>query len=91
MLILFGTRLLTWGSGLTQNVWRCAKCGHEGQFYEKTGRRFLTLYWIIPLFPVSGKLKMVQCPQCKTKYPDNMPANTPGAPGAAPIPSPWSD
>ena len=93
-MIVFGTRFFSWGSALTERIWRCSKCGHEGQFVQKSGMRFFTIYWIIPIFPVSGMKKMVQCPNCKTRYQDNSPA--PGAAGGqagsgAPIASPWND
>ncbi len=67
-MIIFGTKFWAWGSALTREIWRCAKCGYQGQFIQKSGMTFLTLYWIIPIVPVSGMKKMAQCPKCKTRY-----------------------
>ena len=53
-MIVFGIKFWAWGSQLTQQVWRCAKCGYNGQFIQKKGMKFITLYWIIPTIPVSG-------------------------------------
>lgn len=49
-------------------AWRCADCGTQGQFIKKSGMRFITLFFIIPVIPISGVSKMVQCPKCGTRY-----------------------
>ncbi len=72
-MIVFGTKFWAWGSALTQQIMRCARCGHEGRFIEKSGMTFITLYWILPVIPVSGVKKMVQCPNCKTRYENSGP------------------
>jgi hypothetical protein len=30
--------------------------------------RFLTLFFFIPVIPISGKKLLVECPRCKTRY-----------------------
>lgn len=89
-MIVFGIKFWAWGSQLTHDVWRCAKCGYNGQFTIKKGMKFITLYWVIPTIPVSGITELVQCPNCKTRY--EMGANVaPGTGNApAPIADPWS-
>ena len=69
-MIIFGTKFWAWGSTLTAQMMRCAQCGHSGQFIQKSGMNFITLYWIIPVIPISGVKKMVQCPNCKARYED---------------------
>jgi len=70
-MIIFGIKFWAWGSKLTARIWHCAQCGFEGQFIEKKGMRFFTLYWVIPTIPLSGISSMVQCPNCKTRYSPN--------------------
>lgn len=80
-MIVFGTKFWAWGSNLTRDIWRCAQCGHSGQFIEKSGLNCITLYWIIPVLPISGIKKMVQCPNCKARYEDNGPPPQQGQAG----------
>lgn len=88
-MLIFGTKFWAWGSALTQAIWTCSKCGFHGQFIEKKGMTFFTLYWIIPIFPVSGMKQLAQCPQCKTRYQNNTPPG--GANGSQPpLSDPWS-
>lgn len=87
MFLFFGTKFWTWGSTLTPDVHTCARCGFRGQFVEKKGMTFFTLYFFIPLFPVSGVKQLMQCPSCKARYA----LQTPGSNAAQPpISNPWS-
>ena len=88
-MIVFGIKFWAWGSALTQRIWKCGKCGYEGQFVQKNGMRFITFYWVIPTIPVSGVTKLVQCPKCKTRYQDNSNGPNPSAP--PPLADPWSN
>ena len=47
---------------------RCGKCGTVAQFVKKQGMRFITLFFIIPVIPISGVTHLLQCPVCGTKY-----------------------
>jgi hypothetical protein len=38
------------------------------RFVMKKGMRFITLFFIIPVMPISGVKEMVQCPNCGTRY-----------------------
>ena len=89
-MIVFGIKFWAWGSALTNQVWRCAQCGYNGQFTQKKGMKFITLYWIIPTIPVSGVKEIAQCPQCKTQY-DAQPQSAPDASAPPPIADPWSN
>jgi predicted Zn-ribbon and HTH transcriptional regulator len=67
-MLIIGTRFFTWGSEMTTRPWRCGQCGHAGAFVAKKGMRFLTVFFIIPVIPLSGIKHMVQCPNCKARY-----------------------
>ena len=67
---IIGTRFFSWGSQAGEQM-RCGKCGTVAQFVRKQGMRFITLFFIIPLIPISGITHLVQCPVCGTKYQTN--------------------
>ena len=46
----------------------CGKCGTVGTFVKKQGMRFITLFFIIPVLPISGIKNLLQCSVCGTKY-----------------------
>lgn len=66
--IIIGTRFFSWGSESTQFPIRCQKCGTTAPFAVKNGMQFITIFFIIPLIPISGIKHLVQCPGCKTRY-----------------------
>jgi transcription elongation factor Elf1 len=47
---------------------RCSNCGTLAQFTEKSGMNFITLFFVVPVIPISGKKKMIECPNCKTRF-----------------------
>jgi hypothetical protein len=65
---IIGTRFFSWGSGQSGQPMRCGQCGTLAYFTAKTGMRFITLFFIIPVIPISGTTKLLVCPTCKTKY-----------------------
>jgi len=67
-MLIIGTRVFFWGSDMTSEVWRCGTCGNAGPFRRKKGMRFITLFFIIPVIPISGVMHVAECPQCKTRY-----------------------
>ena len=71
---IIGMRFLTWGSQRTARQWHCAKCGTVTNFIEKKGMHFITLFFIVPLIPLSGIKHLVQCPNCRTRYQATPPA-----------------
>lgn len=71
MFLIIGTKFLDWGSQKTPEMIRCSQCGAVAQFTEKTGMRFITLFFLLPVIPISGKKKMIECPNCKSKFETN--------------------
>ncbi len=68
MFLIIGTKFFSWGSEKTNETIRCSQCGTLAQFKEKTGMRFITLFFVIPTIPISGKKKMIECPNCKARF-----------------------
>jgi hypothetical protein len=66
-MLIIGTRLFFWGSLLSQAM-HCGRCGYAGPFTLKKGMRFITLFFIIPVIPISGVMHVAECQQCKTRY-----------------------
>ncbi|MCW1970158.1 MAG: zinc-ribbon domain-containing protein [Anaerolineae bacterium] len=67
-MLIIGSKFFKWGNDLTPDTWKCGECGTMGQFVKKQGMRFVTLFFVIPILPISGISHMVQCPNCKTLY-----------------------
>jgi hypothetical protein len=67
-MLIIGTKVFFWGSEVTAALMRCGTCGNAAQFLRKKGMRFLTLFFIIPVIPLSGMMHVAECPQCKTRY-----------------------
>jgi len=66
---IIGTRFFTWGSG--ENVpqqMQCGRCGTVASFPLKKGMNFITLFFIIPVIPISGVKQLAECPNCKARY-----------------------
>jgi hypothetical protein len=68
MFIIIGTRFFTWGSGQTPQTLRCGKCGTVAPFITKSGMRFITVFFIVPVIPISGVKSLLQCPTCGARY-----------------------
>ena len=67
-MLIIGIQFFTWGSALTASPFRCGRCGHMGSFVAKKGMRFLTIFFVIPVIPLSGVHHPMECPQCGTRY-----------------------
>ncbi|HZS10519.1 MAG TPA: hypothetical protein VFD58_37165 [Blastocatellia bacterium] len=67
-MLIIGLHFFVWGSILTEQRMHCGQCGTVAQFVRKRGMRFITIFFIIPVIPVSGITHIVQCPNCKTRY-----------------------
>ena len=63
-MIIIGTKFFVWGSQLAAVASRCAQCGMEAPFILKKGMRFITIFFIIPVIPISGMSEISQCPKC---------------------------
>ncbi|HEV7905314.1 MAG TPA: zinc-ribbon domain-containing protein [Pyrinomonadaceae bacterium] len=67
-MLIIGTRFFVWGSELTPQQHHCAKCGRIAGFKIRKGMNFITLFFIIPVIPISGVKNILECPNCKTRY-----------------------
>jgi rubrerythrin len=67
-MLIIGMRFFTWGSGYTEQPWRCGQCSTVGHFIRRRGMRFLTLFFFIPVLPLSGAKHLAQCPTCGARY-----------------------
>ncbi len=67
-MIIIGTKFFVWGSQLAAHVSRCGNCGTVAPFILKKGMRFITIFFVIPVIPISGISDMAQCPNCGTRY-----------------------
>jgi hypothetical protein len=66
--IIIGIHFFTWGWVTTTSSLQCGRCGHLGEFIAKKSMRFLTLFFIIPVLPLSGVSHLIDCPKCRTRY-----------------------
>ena len=67
-MIIIGTKFFVWGSELMAQASRCGQCGTVAQFILKKGMRFITIFFVIPICPISGIKEMMQCPNCGARY-----------------------
>ncbi|HEX8369047.1 MAG TPA: hypothetical protein VF604_10950 [Pyrinomonadaceae bacterium] len=67
MFLIIGTKFFSWGSQATAPM-RCGQCNTVAPFREKKGMRFITLFFLIPIIPISGVKQLAECPTCKAKY-----------------------
>jgi hypothetical protein len=65
LIFIWGLRVIyrTLGKG----VFFCRRCGGDRDYRHRTGRRFLTVFFI-PLLPLGKTGAHVQCLACKTRY-----------------------
>jgi hypothetical protein len=68
MFLIIGTHFFVWGSDRTQEAMHCGNCGTIAPFVAKKGMRFITLFFVIPILPISGVRHLIQCPACGTRY-----------------------
>ncbi|HEX8293344.1 MAG TPA: zinc-ribbon domain-containing protein [Pyrinomonadaceae bacterium] len=66
-IFIVGTRFVTWGSEPSGQQMRCGDCGAVGRFVNKTGMRFVTLFFI-PVIPAGGRKQLLQCAVCGARY-----------------------
>ena len=67
-IFIIGTRFFTWGSEPVGPSMRCPRCGTVGGFVGKRGMNFVTLFFIIPVLPISGVKQLFQCANCKARF-----------------------
>jgi hypothetical protein len=66
--LIIGMRFFTWGSQPAAGQMKCGHCGTVGPFVKKQGMRFITVFFIIPVLPISGVTNLLQCQMCRTKF-----------------------
>jgi hypothetical protein len=66
--LIIGIHFFTWGAERTTESLHCGQCGSILPFFIKKGMRFITLFFIIPVIPISGVKQILECPNCKTRY-----------------------
>jgi hypothetical protein len=64
-IIFYGSRGIV--SHLASGEFFCPHCGTRGRYQLKQVRRFFTLYFI-PLFPIGGGMRFVECDQCGSQF-----------------------
>ena len=67
-IFIIGTRFITWGSGPSGQTMRCPQCDTVGGFVGKKGMRFITLFFVIPVLPLSGVRRLLQCQTCGARF-----------------------
>ena len=65
MFIIWGLRVVY--RTIATGLFFCRKCGGDRDYRRRTGRRFITLFFI-PLIPLARTGEHVQCRTCKTRY-----------------------
>jgi hypothetical protein len=65
---IIGTHFFSWGSQPMPGQMRCGHCGTVGSFIQKRGMSFITLFFIVPVLPISSVKNLLQCQTCGTKY-----------------------
>ena len=40
----------------------------DGAVFSQEGMRFITVFFVIPVIPISGVSHMAECPNCKARY-----------------------
>ena len=67
-MLIIGIHFFTWGSERTDGPLNCGRCGAVMPFIIKKGMRFITLFFVIPVIPISGVQHILECPNCKTRF-----------------------
>ena len=68
MFLIIGTKYRVSGSERTAEQHRCARCGTLAQFIKKSGRNYITLFFLLPVFPIGKENSFIECPNCKARY-----------------------
>ena len=66
--LVVGNRYRTKSEGTTAEAMTCPSCGASGRFERKSGRQFLTLFFVLPVLPLGGAQQFVECPNCHTQF-----------------------
>ncbi|ACV39737.1 zinc-ribbon domain-containing protein [Leptotrichia buccalis] len=66
MILLFGTKTLTKHLGKLENCY-CERCHNTSDWNFLEYRHWFTLFFI-PVFPISKRFELLQCPICRQSY-----------------------
>jgi hypothetical protein len=65
LLVIWGLRVVY--RTIARGVFFCRKCGGDREYRRRTGRRYVTLFFL-PLIPLNKTGEHVQCTRCRTRY-----------------------
>ncbi|MBI3652124.1 MAG: hypothetical protein HY231_13980 [Acidobacteria bacterium] len=68
MFFIIGIHFFVWGQERAAQAMHCTNCGIVAPFLVRKGRQFITLFFIIPILPISGVKHILQCPNCRTRF-----------------------
>jgi DNA-directed RNA polymerase subunit RPC12/RpoP len=68
MFLVIGTKYRVSGDERTPEQIRCSRCGTIANFIEKSGRNYLSLFFVLPIFPLGKTQNFIECPNCKARY-----------------------
>ena len=68
MFLVIGTKYRVSGDERTTEQHRCQRCGTLANFIKKSGGNYLTLFFVLPLFPLGKRQNFIECPNCKARY-----------------------
>jgi hypothetical protein len=68
MIFIIGTKFQVSGSERTRETHHCSRCGAQTPFIKKSGRNYITLFFVLPIIPIGKSQEMLECPNCKTRY-----------------------
>jgi len=63
-----GTNFRVSGSERTEKLHHCAQCGAYTQFIKKTGRNYITLFFVLPIIPLGKAQNLLECPNCQARF-----------------------
>jgi predicted RNA-binding Zn-ribbon protein involved in translation (DUF1610 family) len=66
--IVAGNKFRSTSEGPTDHVVQCPNCGTSGRLERKTGRQYLTLFFVLPVLPIGPKRSFVECPNCGAQF-----------------------
>ncbi|MEW6131374.1 MAG: zinc-ribbon domain-containing protein [Acidobacteriota bacterium] len=67
-IFIVGTKYIFRDKGKTEDLKTCPNCGSTAKFNVKSGRNFLTLFFILPVFPIGGTQTLLECPFCQMRF-----------------------
>jgi predicted RNA-binding Zn-ribbon protein involved in translation (DUF1610 family) len=66
--VVMGNKFRATSEGPTEHVVQCPNCGMTGRLERKTGRQYLTLFFVLPVLPIGPKQSFAECPNCGAQF-----------------------